>query len=233
MSYIATKPPEQAEGEVQAMYQRQQAHFGYLPNYARLFCHRPEVMKAWATLIATIRRPMESRRYELVTVAAARALGNSYCSLAHAKFLSELVGMEATQAVLLGEEGAPDPVERDIMAFAAKVACRAQEVGAEDIETLRAHGLADDEIFDIVAVVAGRAFFTRILDGLGAEPDAAYRELPTKLAAALCVGRPIASPSASATVSIACGSIPVPGPEHQAECTMAVSSSTPPSATGK
>ena len=62
MSYIATTPPEQAEGEVQAMYQRQQAHFGYLPNYARLFCHRPEVMKAWATLIATIRRPMESRR---------------------------------------------------------------------------------------------------------------------------------------------------------------------------
>ncbi|WP_010628216.1 carboxymuconolactone decarboxylase family protein [Halomonas sp. KM-1] len=192
MSYIETIAPEQAEGEVQAMYQRQRAHFGYLPNYARLFCHRPEVMKAWATLIATIRRPMESRRYELVTVAAARALGNSYCSLAHTKFLAELVGMEATQAMLLSEEGSPGPVERDIMAFAAKVACRAQEVNAADIEALRAHGLADDEIFDIVAVVAGRAFFTRILDGLGAEPDTAYRELPSKLATALCVGRPIA-----------------------------------------
>lgn len=192
MSYIETIPPELAEDEVKAMYQRQEAHFGFLPNYARVFCHRPEVMKCWAALIATIRRPMESRRYELVTVAAARALGNSYCSLAHAKVLSQLVGMEATQAMVLGEDGALDEAERDIMAFAAKVACRALEVGAEDIEALRAHGLADDEIFDIVAVVAGRAFFTRILDGLGAEPDAAYRELPTKLAAALCVGRPMA-----------------------------------------
>ena len=62
----------------------------------------------------------------------------------------------------------------------------------EDIETLRAHGLADADIFDIVAVVAGCAFFTRILDGLGAEPDAAYRELPPELTAALCVGRPMA-----------------------------------------
>lgn len=191
MSYIVTTPPDQAEGEVLAMYQRQQTHFGYLPNYALLFCHRPEVMKAWAALIATIRRPMEPRRYELVTVAAARALGNSYCSLAHAKFLAELVGMEAVEAMLTEGEAALAEAERDIMAFAVKVATRAQKVGAEDIEALRAHGLADDEIFDIVAVVAGRAFFTRILDGLGAEPDAAYRELPSQLVAALCVGRPM------------------------------------------
>ncbi|WP_111412194.1 carboxymuconolactone decarboxylase family protein [Billgrantia lactosivorans] len=193
MSYIETIAPELAEGEVSEMYQRQQAHFGFLPNYARLFCHRPEVMKCWAALIATIRRPMDARRYELVTLAAARALGNSYCSLAHAKALAELLGMEGTQAMVAGEAGPLSEAERSMMAFAAKVACRAQEVGAEDIDALRAHGLGDAEIFDIVAVVAGRAFFTRLLDGLGAEADAAFRELPPGLVSALCVGRPIAS----------------------------------------
>lgn len=192
MSYIETIPPEQAEGEVLAMYQRQQAHFGYLPNYARVFCHRPEVMHAWATLIATIRRPMEPRRYELVTLAAARALGNTYCSLAHAKALTGLLGMEEVQAMVAGEEGPLSEAELAMMAFAAKVACRAQEVCVEDIEALRTHGFADDEIFDIVAVVAGRAFFTRILDGLGTEADAAFRELPVELVEALSVGRPIA-----------------------------------------
>ena len=193
MSYIETIFPEQAEGEVKEMYRRQEAHFGFLPNYARVFCHRPEVMKCWAALIAAIRRPMEARRYELVTLAAARALGNSYCSLAHAKVLAELMGMEATQAMVAGETGSLSEAERKMMAFAAKVACRAQEVGAEDIEALRTHGFADEEIFDIVAVVAGRAFFTRILDGLGAEPDAAFGELPANLVEALSVGRPIAS----------------------------------------
>ncbi|MFQ3787185.1 carboxymuconolactone decarboxylase family protein [Halomonas sp. A29] len=192
MCYIETIAPEQAEGEVKEMYQRQEAHFGFLPNYARVFCHRPEVMKCWAALIATIRRPMSSRRYELVTLAAARALGNTYCSLAHAKVLSGLLGMEETQAMLAGEIGPLSEAERGMMAFAAKVACRAQEIDTDDIEALRAHGLADDEIFDIVAVVAGRAFFTRILDGLGAEADAAFRELPPGMVGPLSVGRPIA-----------------------------------------
>lgn len=197
MSYIETIAPELAEGEVREMYQRQEAHFGFLPNYARVFCHRPEVMKCWAALIATIRRPMAPRRYELVTLAAARALGNTYCSLAHAKALSGLLGMEQTQAMVAGEAGPHSEAERVMMTFAAKVACRAQEVGAEDIEALRAHGFADEEIFDIVAVVAGRAFFTRILDGLGAEADAVFRELPPVIVETLSVGRPIALDAAA------------------------------------
>ncbi|QOR38594.1 peroxidase-related enzyme [Billgrantia diversa] len=192
MSYIETIAPELAEGEVREMYQRQESHFGFLPNYAHVFCHRPEVMKCWAALIATIRRPMAPRRYELVTLAAARALGNTYCSLAHAKALLQLMGMEAAQAMLTDEAGPLSEAERVMMDFAAKVACRAQEVGSEDIEALRAHGFADDEIFDIVAVVAGRAFFTRILDGLGVEADAVFRQLPPGLVGPLSVGRPIA-----------------------------------------
>lgn len=189
MSFIDTIPPEQAEGEVRELYRRQAAHFGFLPNYARAFSHRPEVMASWGALLATIRRPLSPRRFELVTLAAARALGNSYCALAHARALSELLGMAATLAVVTGEEEVLSEAERAMMAFAAKVACRAPAVTTEDIATLRGHGLGDDEIFDIVAVVAARAFFTRILDGLGVEADAAFRELPAELVEPLMVGR--------------------------------------------
>ncbi|MBB3192436.1 carboxymuconolactone decarboxylase family protein [Halomonas cerina] len=192
MSYIVTIDPERAEGEVLTMYRRQQAHFGYLPNYARAFSHRPDVMTAWASLLATIRRHVEPRRFELVTLAAARALGNTYCALAHVRALGELMGPDAAREAVTGEGEALSEAERAMMAFAGKVACRAQAVTAEDIDGLRAQGLADDEIFDLVAVVAARAFFTRILDGVGAEADAAYRELPADLVASLTVGRPIA-----------------------------------------
>ncbi|XKE46983.1 carboxymuconolactone decarboxylase family protein [Halomonas organivorans] len=196
MSYIATIDPERADGEVLAMYRRQQAHFGYLPNYARAFSHRPEVMAAWANLQATIRRHVAPRRFELVTLAAARALGNTYCALAHARALGELMDPDAWREAVTGEGEALSEAERAMMAFAGKVACRAQAVTAEDIDGLRALGLADDEIFDLVAVVAARAFFTRILDGVGAEADAAYRELPAELVASLTVGRPIARTAA-------------------------------------
>jgi len=48
MTYLRTVPPAEAVGEVRAMYEHQQAHLGYVPNYARAFGHRPEVMRRWA-----------------------------------------------------------------------------------------------------------------------------------------------------------------------------------------
>ncbi|TFH87304.1 peroxidase [Billgrantia azerbaijanica] len=194
MAFIETLAPEQASGEALAMYERQRTHFGYLPNYARLFCHRPEVMARWAALLASIRRPVAPRRFELATLAAAQALNNSYCALAHGRALAELADAATVQAVAEGREtDALDAQERAVVAFARQVAVDAASVEQADIDRLRAVGLADAEIFDLVAVIAARAFFTKMLDGLGAEPDAAYREMAPRLREALSVGRPIAA----------------------------------------
>ena len=190
MSFIHTIEPEQASGEVQAMYRRQQAHFGYLPNYARVFCHRPEVMAHWAALLGSIRHHVDPRRFELVTLAAARALGNSYCALAHGQRLAELVGTPQLEAILEGRDTL-STAEREMMVLAAKVAVDAAGVTQADIDRLRAQGIGDDEIFDIVTVAAARAFFTKVLDGLGAQADVVYREMASPLREALTVGRPI------------------------------------------
>ncbi|QTF90937.1 carboxymuconolactone decarboxylase family protein [Halomonas sp. BM-2019] len=194
MSYIATIAPERASEEVAAMYRRQAAHFGYLPNYARAFSHRPEVMANWAALLASIRRQVAPRRFELATLAAASVLGNSYCALAHGEALGQWLDDETVAAIARGgEPSGLDAAELEVLAFARRVTRDASRITADDVERLRARGLADDEIFDLVAVVAGRAFFTKVLDGLGVEPDAAYREaLPAPLCEALTVGRAIA-----------------------------------------
>ncbi|MDI5985426.1 carboxymuconolactone decarboxylase family protein [Halomonas sp. M4R5S39] len=194
MSFIQTVAPEQASGEVLAMYRRQQAHFGYLPNYARAFSHRPEVMASWATLLATIRRHVEPRRFELVTLAAAQALGNTYCSLAHGKMLAELLGEDEARAIAAADgRDALTEAERAMMAFARQVARDASSVCQGDVDRLLALGFADEEIFDIVTVAAARAFFTKVLDGLGTEADVAYREMAPALREALTVGRAIAA----------------------------------------
>jgi uncharacterized peroxidase-related enzyme len=196
MTFIHTIPPEQADEAVQEMYRRQEAHFGYLPNYARAFSHRPEVMTAWAALLASIRRHVAPRRFELATLAAASVLGNSYCALAHGKALGQWLDDETVATIARGgEPGGLDAAERELLAFARRVAGDASRVTGDDVARLRQTGLADAEIFDLVAVVAGRAFFTKVLDGLGVEPDAAYRELPAPLCEALTVGRPVARPA--------------------------------------
>jgi hypothetical protein len=76
---------------------------------------------------------------------------------------------------------------------AEKVAADAGSVTQADIDRLRSLGLSDDEIFDVVATSAARCFFTKIVDGLGGQPDGLYADLDPGLREVLTVGRPIAS----------------------------------------
>ena len=63
-----------------------------------------------------------------------------------------------------------------------------------DVDALRAHGLSDQEVFDVVAAATARCFFAKTLDAVGAQADAAFAALePASLRDALTVGRPIAS----------------------------------------
>ena len=60
MAFIETIPASDIDGDVRAMYERQQAHYGFAPNYAKVFCYRPEVMRLWAQLQSCIRRHMDN-----------------------------------------------------------------------------------------------------------------------------------------------------------------------------
>ena len=73
MAFIRSIPPHEATGAVHDMYARQEDHWGYVPNYAKAFSHRPEVLARWGRLLAELRRPADDRRFELVTFAAALA----------------------------------------------------------------------------------------------------------------------------------------------------------------
>ena len=77
-----------------------------------------------------------------------------------------------------------------MMAFAQKVTLTAYRVIAEDIEDLRRHGFADQEILDIVLTAAARSFYSKALGAIGATPDSAYGTLPQTLRDALAIGRP-------------------------------------------
>lgn len=178
MSYISTTAPEEASGEVQEMYERQRSAWGYVPNYAKAFSHRPEVLARWGRLLAEIRRPMSDRRFELVTFAAALELRNAACSLAHGKQLAAFFSFDDISEMAAGKHVASlTDAEQAMMQFARRVARDATSVRASDVEPLREHGFTDAEIFDIVATAAGRAFFTKVLDGLGVQLDASFKKL--------------------------------------------------------
>lgn len=195
MAFVSTVPAHEAGGDVRAMYEKSQAGLGYVPNYAKLFSHRPAVMAAWGSLLGSIKANMDARRYELVTLAAARAMRSSYCMLAHGKILREQFFDAAQLAAMAEDFNAANlaPVDVAIMAYAEHIVRDASSVTADEVDQLRRHGLTDAEIFDIAAATAARCFFSKLLDALGAEPDSAYTRLEETLQHALAVGRPISN----------------------------------------
>jgi hypothetical protein len=175
------------------MYRRQQDHWGYVPNYAKVFSHRPEVMARWGRLLAEIRRPADDRRFELVTFAVARELKHSACALAHGKKLADIIGADNVLAIAEGRE--PDVLseaEIAMMHFARDVARDAGKITRGRVEELTGiYGFGDDEVFDVAAIAAARCFFTKLLDALGVEPDNALLSLDKEFRDKVGKGRPI------------------------------------------
>jgi uncharacterized peroxidase-related enzyme len=191
VTFIQTVPAEQATGPLQELYANDLKRLGYVANYTQAMSLRPEVALAWRHLITTIRAGMPVRRYELVTIAAASALRGTYCLLSHGAVLRKnLFTAEQLTAILRDyRQAGLQPQEVAVMSFAEKVTLQAHDVTAQDIESLHAHGLTDTEILDIVLAASARGFFSRVLDAVGAEPDAVYLDLEPDLRAALAKGR--------------------------------------------
>lgn len=192
--FVTPVSEDSAQGGLAEYYRRQRRSWGFLPDYAGAFSTRPDVAVAWDRMNAAVRDGMDRRRFEIATIAAARAMRSTYCAAAHSKFLRDVCGDEATMRAIAEQ---PDgsglgPVDRAVYEFAGKVAADAPEVDQADVDRLKAAGgLSDADVADVVFAVAARAFFTRVLDGLGAQLDRQTAEaLPADLRDAMTVGRP-------------------------------------------
>jgi uncharacterized peroxidase-related enzyme len=192
MAFIQTIPEEKATGPVLEMYESEKSFKGYLPNFAELFCHRPKVMESWRLLMKSINSQMDPRRFELVTLAAARALRSSYCMLAHGSILRKRFYNAEQMVEIAGNPKASplEPAEIAMMQFAEKIVRDATSISQKDIDRLHNHGFSDEEIFDITTTTTARCFFSKTLDALGAEPDKEYMGLEEELRTQLAVGRP-------------------------------------------
>ncbi len=192
--FIEPVPEDAATGDLAAWYASQRAAWGFLPDYAGCFATRPDAAQAWTHLNLTIRGGMERRRFELATIAAARARRSTYCTAAHASFLRDVCADPATVEALAAAPDGSTLAEADaaVFAFATKVATDAASVEQADVAALRRHGLTDADVADVVLAVAARAFFTTVLDGLGARLDRPTAEsFPPEVMAAMVVGRPV------------------------------------------
>src|SRR5512141_1800208 len=125
--YVETVAPDRADGLVREMYGRDLESLGYVTTDSILFSRRPEVHAAWRELVRVLRKTIRLRSYELVTIAAARALGCRACVSAHGAVLlrNNVVDRPQLEAIVRDFRAADadlEPVEVAMMDLAEKVA---------------------------------------------------------------------------------------------------------------
>jgi uncharacterized peroxidase-related enzyme len=192
MTFIETVPESGASEPVAQLYDADRDAQGRVPNYTRAFSLHPELYAAWRGLLDAVKGDMDLRRYELVTLAAARRLRSSYCALAHGSVLADrfMSDEQLLDVVADHRHAGLDEVDVAVMDLAEKVAGDATTVTREDVDRLRALGLSDRDVLDVVAAASARCFYSTMLDALGVEPDERFLDLDEPLRRALTVGRP-------------------------------------------
>ena len=174
MSIVTTIPEDGATGDVAEWYRDDVEKLGYVASYTKVMSLNPEALHAFEDLIRSVARPLGLRRYELVTLAAARGVRSRHCLLAHGR--KSLRYFDEQQLIRIARDyrdaGLSD-AEVAMMEFAEKVSVASADMTDADSLRLREHGFSDREIVDITLAAAARNYYSRALQALGVELDPA------------------------------------------------------------
>ena len=164
---------EKVEGTLRELYNLDLEKDGYVTNVTRSWSYRPEMMMPWVDFLKSIRSHLRLRTYELVTLAAARAMGCEYCMMSHGAVLHKN-GFTPQQIIAILEDhqnAGLTPEEVHMMDFADKISREAWSITQADIDILRRDGLNEQQITDIALAAAARNFYSRFFHALGAHSD--------------------------------------------------------------
>jgi uncharacterized peroxidase-related enzyme len=187
-------PPEGPE--VVAVYDTTRQADGYVANYLRVWCWRPDLYKQFVDLRLGVMASttLTDREQAIVVATTVSSFGDSYCSLAWGGKLAKLAGAETAGGVVAG--AVPDELSAREAALCDW--CRAVVGGPmtttpEQVDALRAAGFDDREIFEATLLLSLRLAFSTVNDALGAQPDRQLADaVPVPVRDAVTFGRPAA-----------------------------------------
>ena len=174
---------------IEALFASEVADQGFVSAHTSVLSLNAEAYEAWEALSAAVHRSMGTRRYELVTLAAAGAIGSAHCRLAHGRKSLEVFGREQLLRIARDYHSAGlDEAEVAMMEFAERVSTDASSMTDDDSAHLRRLGLSDAQIVDVALAAAARNFYSRAIQALAIERDPV--DLDDELSEALLNGLP-------------------------------------------
>ena len=179
MTILRTPDESEVTGLAAELYAEDLESLGYVPTHTRAMALNPEAVRAFESLIRAVAPRLGMRRYELVTLAAAGAIGSGACRLAHGQKSLKYMPADEVERVARDFRTAGLPADEvAMMEFAERLSRTSAAMTEQDAATLREHGFDDGEIVDIALAAAARNFYSRALHALGVEVDVPPRLSP-------------------------------------------------------
>jgi SAM-dependent methyltransferase/alkylhydroperoxidase family enzyme len=193
MSFLDEAPPSPG---AQRLFDDDLRGLGFVMNSSKIWAHDPVALDGFSNLLAHVVEAgaLTFRQRAILVTASASTLGDSYCSLAWGKKLAGDAGATVAEGVLRGDDTGLDRAEQALASWARQLARDPNSTKLADVQSLRAAGFDDAQIFAVSVFVALRIAFSTVNDALGARPDWQLGvEAPAPVRDAVTFGRPIAT----------------------------------------
>jgi uncharacterized peroxidase-related enzyme len=150
---------------------------GFIPNVFLAFARRPAEWRAFFAYHDALMLKEEGHLTkgdrEMIVTATSAANQCLYCVVAHGAILRiyEKKPLVADQVAVNHRKADITPRQRAMLDFAMKVCLRSHEIEDADFSALHAHGLDDEDIWDIAAITAFFGLSNRMASFAGMLPN--------------------------------------------------------------
>jgi uncharacterized peroxidase-related enzyme len=182
MPHLEIVDPEDASEEVRALYLDFQRRMGFpaAPNFIKVQGHSLAAASGtWGLVQNTLVGGSLPRTLkEMVFAAISADRRCRYCEAAHLACCRMLGVDEETLARLADDIDGIDPAKaRDIIKFGIKCARDPQSLKQADFDGLRAYGLCESELVELISMSALAVYANIVADATAVPPDEMFGQL--------------------------------------------------------
>lgn len=158
MSRIHQITPDSATGKAKELLDAVHGKLGLVPNITRAMANSPAVLEGYLGLSGALGKgSLSAKNREQIALAVGQANHCDYCLAAHSA-IGKMVGLTPDQILDSRRGTAIDPKADAVIRFARKLVDERGRVSDADVAEVRAAGLNDRGIAEVVANVALNIF---------------------------------------------------------------------------
>jgi uncharacterized peroxidase-related enzyme len=153
MSRVNSISPDKANSEVKEIYREIEKKLGKIPNIFLNMGNSPAVLKGYAQLEqAANETHLDPKTREQIALVVGESNRCHYCLSAHS-VIAKGKGLDEQEIMQARQGKSKDPKSQAILNFTKAVVDNKGKVSNQDVASLKATGISDAELIDIILVI--------------------------------------------------------------------------------